>query len=200
MPALPGLRRAMRAGAASLTFVLLGVVACSSPPARAPLQLVDLEGLPVDPFDSSTGIDVFLFTRTDCPVSNRYAPTVRRLFEEFAPRGVSFRLVYVDPDETAEVIRQHLDDYAYPLPALRDPEHKLVALTGATITPEAVVFGGGRRMIYRGRIDDWYLDFGRSRATATTHDLERAIQAALAGQAVEPSTTEAVGCFIADLK
>jgi hypothetical protein len=45
------------------------------------------EGGEVNPFDAPTDIKaiVFLFTSTDCPISNRYAPDVRRLATKFAP-------------------------------------------------------------------------------------------------------------------
>jgi hypothetical protein len=48
---------------------------------------------------------VFLFVKTDCPISNRAAPEVNRLYEEFSDQGIAFRLVYVGPDETAEDLR-----------------------------------------------------------------------------------------------
>jgi len=69
---------------------------------------------------------VFLFARTDCPVSNRYAPAIRRLYELFHPRGVEFYLIYVNPGEDADSIRRHVHDYGYPFEALRDPEHQFV--------------------------------------------------------------------------
>src|SRR5258705_11944192 len=50
---------------------------------------------PIDP----PKVVVCLFTRTDCPVSNSYAPEVRRIYEKFSPRGGGFYLVYPDPDE-----------------------------------------------------------------------------------------------------
>ena len=43
-------------------------------------------------------------------------------------------VVYVDPDETAEQIRRHMDEYDLPGIPVRDPYHDLVSLTGATIT------------------------------------------------------------------
>jgi hypothetical protein len=162
-----------------------------------------MEGRPVDPLATGTSrASVFVFTRTDCPISNRYAPEVERIRSRFASRGVSFWLVYVDPDEGAAAIREHLQEYGYSWGALRDPEHALVAHTGARVTPEAAVFvpePGGARMVYRGRIDDRYVDFGKSRAEASTHDLERKLETILAGEAVSLTTTRAVGCFIADL-
>jgi AhpC/TSA family len=149
--------------------------------------------------DVST-ITAIVFTRSDCPISNRYAPTVKKLYQEYQPRGVKFYLVYVDPREGPEQIRQHLEEFDYPCPGLHDPAHELVAATGVTVTPEAVVFDAHRKIVYRGRIDDLYADFGQSRDEATTHDLADAIEAALSGAPVPNPVTEAVGCSISDLK
>jgi len=142
---------------------------------------------------------VFLFTRADCPISNRYAPYVRRLHETFASSGVAFYLVYCDPDESAAVIRQHLKEYNYETPALMDPDHVLVAKTGARVTPEAVVFSRDKEIVYRGRIDDQFVDFGKTRAAPTTKDLEEVLNALVAGESVSLGTTEAIGCFIQNL-
>ena len=84
----------------------------------------------VDPFAAPAGTKaiVFLFTSTDCPISNRYAPEVRRLAETFGAQGVVFRLVYPNPAEAAPAIREHMAAFAYAgaAQALRDPEHALV--------------------------------------------------------------------------
>ncbi len=143
---------------------------------------------------------VCLFTRTDCPVSNSYAPEVRRMHERFSPRGVSFYLVYPDPDESAQVIEKHLKEYAYPFGGLRDPKHELVKLAGAKITPEAAVFDSSGKLLYRGRIDDRYVDFGKQRLEPTVKDLEQALEAILAGKPAPAAGGPAIGCFIADVK
>ena len=171
---------------------------------RSSVRLLDLAGQPVDPF---AGMDakatVFLFVRADCPISNRYAPEVRRLVQRFASQGVAFKLVYVDPTEPSEEIREHMREYGYHMAALRDNEHALVKMTGAKVTPEAAVFVPGQsaaRMVYRGRIDDQYVDFGKARPAPTTHDLEDVLEAIVRGRTVIAQTTRAVGCFIQDLK
>jgi len=143
---------------------------------------------------------VFIFTRFDCPVANRYAPEIRRIYEIFAPRQVEFRLVYLDPDQSVDMIRKHLSDYNYPCQAIRDPHHVLVNLTRAERTPEAAVFRADTEMVYCGRIDNWYADNGQSRPAPTQHDLIDALEATLQGRAVEHPRTKAVGCIIADLK
>jgi hypothetical protein len=165
------------------------------------IRLLDLDGNHRELWPSDQeAVTVVVFTRSDCPVSNRYAPEIGRLYEEFHPRSVEFYLVYVDPRETPGAIRAHLDEYVYPCPALRDPVHSLVEFTGATVTPEAVVFDADRKIVYRGRIDNWYDELGKSRPAPTTHDLADAIEATLAGRPVAEPVTKAVGCYIADLK
>jgi hypothetical protein len=160
-----------------------------------------LAGASVDPLQAPAGTRaiVFLFTSTDCPISNRYAPEVRRLAETYGSKGVVFRLIYPNPAETAAAIREHMAafQYAGAADALRDPAHALVKFVRATVTPEAAVYASGR-IVYRGRIDDRYVELGVERPAATRRDLANALAAVLAGKQVEPPTTQAVGCFIAD--
>jgi len=163
----------------------------------------DLDGLPTDALAVPERATVLVFLRTDCPIANRYAPEVRRIHDRFRPRGVAFRLVYADVAEPAEAIRRHLREYDLPGEAVRDPGHVLVRKARARVTPEAAVFvpgPAGPRLAYHGRIDDRYVDFGRARSAPTTHDLEDALEAVLAGRPVSPETAPAVGCFLADLE
>jgi hypothetical protein len=142
---------------------------------------------------------VLIFTRTDCPIANRYAPEIRRLTAKFAPQGVLFRLVYPEASDTPEKIREHLAAFEYPCEAWRDPAHVLVRHFGVKVTPEVVIFvPDGKLTAYRGRIDDLYVDFGRARAAPTTHELEEALAAVLSNRPVAVATTTAVGCSIGD--
>jgi hypothetical protein len=181
----------------------LALTACAARPPRddaARATALDLDNRAVDPLDNAAPATVLIFVRTDCPVSNRFAPEVRRLADAYQPRGARFYLVYVDPTQSPEEIRQHLADYHYTCQALRDPDHALVRECRATITPQAVVFDRARTITYSGRINDLYADLGKARAQATTHDLEDAIEATLAGKPVAQARTQAVGCTIADLQ
>jgi hypothetical protein len=158
-----------------------------------------LDGTPADPFEKSSGrIVVLVFVRTDCPISNRYAPAIQRISSKYHGKA-AFWLVYPDKSESAEKIRQHEREYSYKLPALRDLQHTLVKLAQARVTPEVAVFDAKRLLTYHGRIDDLYQELGRARHAATTHELEDAIQAALGGHA-PPASAPGVGCFISDLE
>ena len=182
--------------------VLALIAAVALAQASSPVRVQPLDGSSlVDPFAAPANVKaiVFLFTSTDCPISNRYAPELRRLNSLFVPQGVLFRLVYPNPAEDATAIRQHMAAFSYAgaLQGLRDPEHALVKAVGATITPEAAVYASGR-VQYRGRVDNRFVDFGVDRPAATEHDLHDAIAAILAGRPVPHPETQPVGCYIAD--
>lgn len=166
-----------------------------------PIQLLDLDGHSFDLWKQRPAhTTVVVFTRSDCPISNRFAPEICRLHEAYHPRGVDFYLVYVDPRETSDAIRQHMQEFNYPCSALRDPSHSLVAYCQATATPEAAVFNGEREITYLGRINDLYVELGSQRAEPTTHDLEDAIESTVQGRPVATPRTRAIGCSIVDLK
>jgi hypothetical protein len=164
------------------------------------VRLPDLSGRSVDPFDlpaSAKGL-VALFVSAECPVSNRYAPEMIRLHDRFAPQGIAFRIIYPNPAETPEIIVRHLKDFSLPPRALRDPAHAFVKAAGISITPEAAVYDKDKRLVYRGRIDDRYVNIGVERPAPTKRDLEEVVAALAAGIPMSPRTTEAVGCYVAD--
>lgn len=140
---------------------------------------------------------VFIFITTDCPIANRYAPEIQRLAAKFEGTA-KFVLVYPVPTDSPEMIREHAKKFAYSLETLRDGDRKLLAQTGVTVTPEVAVMRG-TRLLYRGRIDDRYIDFGKDRVTPTRRDLEDALSAVIAGKPVAQKETRAIGCIIADL-
>jgi thiol-disulfide isomerase/thioredoxin len=181
-----------------LVFTCLGgtIGASAAPPATG----VDLAGRQVDPLYANPGKAVVLiFVRTDCPISNRYAPTIQRISAAYAGKA-AFWLVYPDKTESSAAIEKHLHEYGYKLPALHDPQHALVKLGHAQVTPEVAVFDAGGQLVYHGRIDNWYVSFGHARPAPTTHELDDAIQAALKGNKPPVATASGIGCYISDLE
>jgi len=114
----------------------------------------------------------------------------------YARDGIAFWLVYPEATTSTEEIEQHRTDYRLSLQALRDPQHALVKMARVKVTPEAAVFLPDRHEIYRGRIDDRYVDFGKERPAPTTHDLDEALKSFVDGKPIITSVTRAVGCYI----
>ena len=192
-----------KAASVAALFVCALLIVCGAARVRAAAPAVvlkDVDGRLVDPFlaaENSAAI-LFLFASVDCPVSNRYAPEVRRLHDAFARQNVAFWLVYPNPNDTPEAVRAHLEAYSYPVHALLDPGHALVKLAKVSITPEAALFDRARTLAYHGRIDDRFVSLGVERPAATTRDLFLALSAVLDGKAPARASAPGVGCYISD--
>jgi thiol-disulfide isomerase/thioredoxin len=159
----------------------------------------DLQNRPADPFaGAESKAVVFIFIRTDCPISNHYAPEIERLKKKYA-QHIVFRLVYPDRETTVAEIEAHLKDYGLSAAPLRDPSHQLVRKAKVKVTPEAALFLPDGREVYHGRIDDRYVDFGKERPAPTRRDLDDALQAVVQGKPVAQASTSAVGCYITEL-
>jgi thiol-disulfide isomerase/thioredoxin len=141
---------------------------------------------------------VLVFVTTDCPISNRYAPEVQRLAARFAGQ-VEFKLVYPVPSDSDAAIREHIKKFGFTMAWQRDASQGLVKKTGVTVTPEVAVIDQAGAVLYRGRIDDRYIDFGRDRPEPTVRDLERSLDAIISGKPVPVRETRAVGCILSDL-
>lgn len=135
---------------------------------------------------------VFLFTSTQCPVANLYTPRLLELGREYGKRGVSFVLVYSNPEENASGLRAYLKERKLTaFPAVPDKDARLADALGAFMTPEAVALDARGVVRYRGRIDD-----NRDRTKVVRHDLRDALDALLTGKPVPRPRTLAFGCAI----
>lgn len=201
--ALPSLlfMRAGKIGGTGLGLLaLLGAIVWSLRGGESTGGLIDLTGQTVDPFASGTnGWHLFVFVSNECPISNRYAPEIRRLHALFHPRGVTFWVVHPVPDESVATIQEHTRTYQLPGTVVRDPDRKFTRFVGARVTPEAALCDAGGRLLYRGRIDNRFVALGQARQEATELDLQNALNATMEQRPIPTTRTPAVGCSIPDL-
>lgn len=186
----------MRIGRVATLAVVAVVLAGGTGNLSAQAGVTGLDGRALAPLDAAASATVLVFTAVDCPISDRYAPEVRRLAARYADRGVRFHVVYANAGERPVAARAHAAAFAYGLPVVLDAAGALADRAAATVTPEAAVFDGRGRLVYHGRIDDRYVDFGVDRPAPTTHELDDALAAVLAGRPVTTPAVPAVGCAI----
>lgn len=176
-------------------FCLAAGLCLAAPDRLSELVFDDLDHIPRHPLDlGDKAASVLLFYWQDCPISNSYAPEINRLYMAYT--NFAFYIVQVDPGLTTAAAKEHARKYDLRAPVLLDPQHRLVKLARATVTPEAVVFGKNGEIMYRGRIDDLYAALGKKRAVAVEHDLRDALDSITAGNAVRKPETVAIGCLI----
>jgi hypothetical protein len=161
----------------------------------AQLKIKDLQGRELFPFESDGArASVFIFLMKDCPISNRYAPEIMRIAQEYQAKRIRFYLVYVDDVRGLE---KHLVEYGLAdLTTIFDDQRRLVKATGVQTAPESAVIGTKGEILYRGRIDNLYAAMGKPRRQVTEHDLRDALDAIYDGRPISTPRTTAIGCFI----
>lgn len=179
-----------------LLLFSLGVIA------NPGVRVADIDRVPREPLKVEPGhLETIFFIDQTCPVSNYYSHEIRRICDDYAKRGVGCALVYVDPTLADDKAAAHAKAYGHgDYPKIVDRKHALVEATGVTITPEAVLVKPGGGIAYRGRIDNFYADFGKPRQVVTQHDLRNALDETLAGKPVAEPESKPVGCYIPALK
>jgi thiol-disulfide isomerase/thioredoxin len=164
---------------------------------------VGLDGRPVTQLaPPGSRVVVLFFAASDCPISNRYVPELQRLAQQYSSSGVRVWFVYPNAQDDAKVVEAHNREFGITAQTVLDTTQTLTKMAGVTTTPEAAVFvpqGDTLHEVYRGRIDDRYVNLGTERPQPSRHDLEEAIRAVLAGKPVARPSGPPVGCSIVKL-
>ena len=164
---------------------------------KQPWKFEDTQSKVHNPFDDEkTKAVVLVFVTTDCPIANYYQPTLTTLTKQFAKKGIPFFQLHADPEAKVDVLRKHADEYKIAAPVIHDRDQVFAKRVGARVTPEAFLISRKGEIVYRGRIDDLYADFGKRRRVPRNHDLRDAIEHFVDGKDIKKSKTRAVGCYI----
>lgn len=187
-----------------LAVALPGCQRESSAPTDAPagalasIAVPDLNGQTVTPLSvAGKDVTVLIFLAPDCPISNRYATEIARLRQKFS-RQANFWVVYPGTNFSLTELRKHRTEYRYGCEALRDPDLRLTKMSQVQVTPEAALWVARKGLVYHGRIDDLFVDFGVEHPKSARHDLEEALEAVMRGQRPPRASARAIGCPIPD--
>ncbi len=137
---------------------------------------------------------VVALTSTTCPITLRYGPTLARLEDAYAAKGVRF--IFVNPESDAKDADARA---AIKRLGLNGPYVKAAAWAqklGAKTTTETFVLDAKGGVRYRGAVDDQYA-IGAALPKPRHRYLADALDALLAGKKPPVATTPAPGCLLA---
>jgi peroxiredoxin len=134
---------------------------------------------------------VLLFIAVQCPVSNAYNERMEKLAADYKAKGIAVIGINSNVAEDAAAVKAHAEQNKLSFAILKDPGNKIADRLGAKVTPEAYFLDAGNKLLYHGRIDN-----ARNAAQLETSDLRNALDATLAGKAVEKTEAKAFGCSI----
>jgi thiol-disulfide isomerase/thioredoxin len=163
-------------------------------PAFSLVNAVDSKTVAFKPGDGKTA--VVIFTCNQCPFAKAFEPRIIELAKQYAAKGIAFYAVNPNdevkyPEETLASMRSRAVGKGYTLPYLKDADSAVARAYGAKVTPHAYVVDGKGVVRYVGYIDDEAKPEKRK-----TTGLTDALDALLAGKAIETTSTNAFGCSI----
>lgn len=158
--------------------------------------LTTIGGMPRG-FDDLLGTDgkavCFAFLYPGCPLAQEYAPVLEKLSNDFAEKGIRFAGVVCEFDDPADVVA-YATQFGITFPMFLDPEFKLAADLGPSVTPEVVLVDAKRCIRYSGRIDDRYKVRGVLTPGDAEPELANAISELIADREIKLPRTKAAGC------
>jgi peroxiredoxin len=151
---------------------------------------VDAKDRTLKSLSGKTGT-VLLFISVQCPVSNAYNERMAKLAQEFKDKGIAVIGINSNVAEDAAAVKAHAGQNSLSFAILKDPGNKIADRLGATRTPEAYLLDANNKLVYHGRIDN-----NQNASLIESNDLRNAIEALIAGRAIEKAEAKAFGCTI----
>jgi peroxiredoxin len=139
-----------------------------------------------------------MFICNHCPFVKHVRRELARLGRDCVARGVGIvginsNDVRAYPDDRPERMKEEKGAAGYTFPYLFDETQEVAKAYGAACTPDFYLFDRGRRLVYRGQLDD---SRPSNQTAVTGKDLRAALDAVLNGRPVSPEQKPSIGCNI----
>ena len=138
-----------------------------------------------------------VFTSNSCPFVVMWEDRYQLLEEKC--RNSDIGMLYINSnqakrngDDSVEKMKNHSKEMGYTFPYLIDKNSELANAFGAKTTPHIFLFDKGKKLVYKGAIDDNY----KSANDVTENYLLDALELVSKQQNINVKETKAVGCSI----
>lgn len=147
---------------------------------------------------ASNKATVVMFLCNHCPYVLHVNEEIVRVVEEYNNKGVSFIGISSNdavnyPQDGPDKMKEHAREVGYNFPYLYDESQDVAKAYDAACTPDFYVFDGNMKLAYRGRLDD---SRPGNDIPLSGKDLRAALDAVLAGEAVNTTQYPSGGCNI----
>jgi peroxiredoxin len=139
-----------------------------------------------------------MFICRHCPFVKHVQDELSRLGKDYAGKDVGMVAISSNdagayPDDSPESLREMAAEVGFVFPYLYDESQETARAYDAACTPDFFLFDDRRRLVYRGQLDDSRPGNGKP---VTGRDLRAALDAVLAGRAVDENQRPSLGCNI----
>jgi peroxiredoxin len=139
-----------------------------------------------------------MFICNHCPYVKHVREHLAQLVREYQARGVAVVGISSNdaaqfPEDGPEAMKEEARTMGYTFPYLYNENQEIAKQYRAACTPDFFVFDKGRRLVYRGQMDD---SRPASDRPVTGKDLRAALDAVLVGRPVPADQKPSLGCNI----
>ena len=140
---------------------------------------------------------VIVFICNHCPYVHHINSKLVEIADVYQNKGIQFAAISSNdiegyPQDAPEFMVEVAKKEGYTFPYLYDETQKVAKAYKAECTPDFFVFDSKLKCAYRGRFDETRPNMG----TPTGEDLSNALDALIAGKAVDPDQKPSMGCNI----
>lgn len=166
--------------------------------AKAPaFELPATDGKSYSLSDFKEAFLVVFFTCNHCPYVINSDELTRKSAERFEKDGVRFVGINSNSSNTYQEddfphMVQRMEENRFPWIYLHDESQEVAHSYGALRTPHFYIFNANRELVYTGR----GVDQPRNASAVTVNDLDRTLEALVAGNEVPLALTNPIGCNV----
>ncbi len=168
----------------------------AAPDFRLP-DVVSGKTVSLDDFAGKKGLLVMFICRY-CPYVKHVQEGLARLGQDYQGKEIGIVAISANdpagvPQDAPESLKEMAREQGFVFPFLFDETQETARAYTAVCTPDFFLFDGGRRLVYRGQMDDSRPGGG---VPVTGQDIRVAMDAVLAGRPVPAEQKPSVGCSI----
>ena len=139
-----------------------------------------------------------MFICRHCPYVVHVKEELARLGKDYASKPIGIVAISANdavgyPDDAPDKLKAMAKELGFTFPFCYDETQETAKAYTAACTPDFFLFDRGRKLVYRGQLDDSRPGNGKP---LTGKDLRAAIDAVLAGRAPSPDQRPSIGCSI----
>lgn len=141
---------------------------------------------------------LILFICRHCPYVKHIETALAKLGRDYARRSLGIVAISANdaaehPEDAPENLKVQAAEAGFSFPYLYDASQATAKAFSAACTPDFFLFDKGRRLVYRGQLDDSRPGNGKP---VTGTDLRAALDAVIAGRPAPGNQKPSVGCNI----
>jgi len=146
--------------------------------------------------DGEKGLLV-MFVSRHCPYVQHVKQELARLGKDYVGRvgivAISANDVVSYPDDSPANLKRMALEIGFNFPVCYDESQEVAKAYSAACTPDFFLFDAGRKLVYRGQLDDSRPGNGKP---LTGRDLRAALDCLIAGRQVDEDQKPSLGCNI----